>query len=138
MLLGQPRLVPTGAMTISDLAREAGVGRHTLYRSPDLKERFEYLRDKAQEPTPSELRLQEQLEAAKAEIRRLRQVQSRTRDEAGNWKALCLILERAINVLQEELRQEQEKSRRLIARLEKVKAKRGSAPVVPIRGRLVE
>lgn len=138
MMLGQPRLVPVGAMTISDLAREAGVGRHTLYRSPDLKHRFEYLRDRAQEATASELRLQEQLEKLKAEVRQRRELQSRTRDEASNWKALCLVLQRAINVLQEELRQEQDKSARLAKRLEKSKAERGQVTAVPIRGRRIE
>lgn len=138
MMLGQPRLVPVGAMTISDLAREAGVGRHTLYRSPDLKDRFEYLRDKAEEPTSAELRLKAQMEDLKVEVKRLRHLQSSTKDDASKWKSLCLILGRAINVLQEELRQEQDKSGRLLARLEKAKAKKGQDSVVPIRSRRTE
>ncbi|MEO5316873.1 hypothetical protein PV772_22610, partial [Pseudarthrobacter sp. CC12] len=103
ILLGQPRWVDVGATSISDLAREAQVGRHVLYRATDLKDRFAYLRDKAHQPTPSEVQLHGQITKLKSEATSLRELQSRTHERAENWKALCTTLERAINVLQEEL-----------------------------------
>jgi chromosome segregation ATPase len=119
ILLGQPKSVPTGATSISHLALEANVGRHNLYQShSDLRDRYEYLRDSAHKPTFQESRLQSELDAAKAEIKRLIELQSRTVRRAENWQALTETLERAVNVLQEEFRLEQLKSRRLRMKLE--------------------
>ncbi|MEO8220380.1 MAG: hypothetical protein ABI563_06310 [Specibacter sp.] len=133
ILLGQPKWVPVGATSISDLAREAQVGRHVLYRATDLKDRFTYLRDTAHQPTAPEQQLHEQIVKLKSEATSLRELQSRTHERAENWKALCTTLERAINVLQEELRQEQIKTERLARRLDNLKEKTGSAPVIPLR-----
>lgn len=133
ILLGQPQRVPVGATTISDLAREAQLGRHVLYRSLDLKDRFAYLRDAAHPPTASEVQLHEHIAKLKSEAASLRELQSRTHERAENWKALCATLERAINVLQEELRQEQIKTVRLTHRLDNLKEEAGSAPVIPLR-----
>jgi AcrR family transcriptional regulator len=137
IFLGQPKWVPVGATSISDLAREAQVGRHVLYRSLDLKDRFAYLRDTAHQPTAPELQLHEQMAKLKSEVTDLRQLQSRTYERAESWKALGTTLERAINVLQEELRQEQIKSERLARRLSDLKTESGvgSAPVIPLRPR---
>jgi AcrR family transcriptional regulator len=135
ILLEQPKWVPVGATSISDLAREAQVGRHVLYRSIDLKDRFSYLRDRAHQPTAQELQLQEQMAKLKSELTSLRELQSRTHERAESWKALGTTLERAINVLQEELRQEQIKSERLARRLDDVKPKSVSAPIIPLRSR---
>lgn len=135
ILLGQPKWVPVGATSISDLAREAQLGRHVLYRSLDLKDRFAYLRDAAHQPTASEVQLHEQIAKLKSETTDLRKLQARTHERAESWKALCTTLERAINVLQEELRQEQIKSERLTRRLDNLKAESGSAPVIPLRPR---
>jgi AcrR family transcriptional regulator len=138
ILLGQPKWVAVGATSISDLAREAQVGRHVLYRSLDLKDRFAYLRDKAHQPTAPELQLHEQMAKLKSQVTSLRQLQSRTHDRAESWKALCATLERAINVLQEEIRQEQIRSERLARRLNDLNPDpgSGSAPVIPLRPRL--
>lgn len=135
ILLGQPQRVAVGATSISDLAREAQVGRHVLYRSPDLKDRFAYLRDKAHQPTAAEVHLHEQIAKLKSEATSLRELQSRTHERAESWKALCTTLERAINVLQEELRQEQIKTERLTRRLNGLKAETGPAPIIPLRPR---
>lgn len=137
ILLDQPKWVPVGATSISDLAREARVGRHVLYRSLDLKDRFAYLRDRAHQPTAPELQLQEQMTKLKSELTSLRQLQSRTHDRAESWKALCTTLERAINVLQEEIRQDQIRSERLARRLSDLNPDSGSrsAPVIPLRPR---
>ena len=126
---------PASATSISDLAREAQLGRHVLYRATDLKYRFAYLRDKAHQPTASEVQLHDQIAKLKSEATSLRELQSRTHERAKNWKALCTTLERAINVLQEELRQEQIKSERLTRRLHNLKEESGSAPVIPLRPR---
>lgn len=130
IILGQPKRVPVGATSISDLAREAQVGRHVLYRSLDLKDRFAYLCDTVHQPTAPELQLHEQIAKLKSEVTGLRQLQSRTHDRAESWKALCTTLERATNVLQEELRLEQIKSERLARRLNDLKpeSESGSAP----------
>jgi len=137
LLLSQPRHVRPGASSISDLAREAEVARHHLYQThPDLKARFEYLRDRAQTPTQAEASLTEALEKAKQEITRLEQLQTRTRTEALNWKGLCEVLQRAINVLQEELRQEQLKTERRSRRLAMTPTTPTAEPVIPIRGRI--
>lgn len=137
IFLGQPQWVAVGATSISDLAREAQLGRHELYRSRDLKDRFTYLRDKDHRPTASEVQLHEQMAKLKSELSKLRELQSRTHERAESWKALCTTLERAINVLQEELRQEQIKSERLTRRLSglNTEAGVGSAPVIPLRPR---
>ena len=135
ILLGQPQRVPVGATSVSDLAKEAQLGRHVLYRSPDLKDRFSYLRDKSHQPTASEVQLHEQMAKLKSETTSLRELQSRTHEHAENWKALCTTLERAINVLQEELRQEHIKTERLTRRLNNLKEESGSAPVIPLRPR---
>lgn len=137
LLLGQPRHVRPGASSLSDLAREAEVARHHLYQThPDLKARFEYLRDRAQTPTQVEAALNEALAKAKREITYLDQLQMRTRTESLNWKGLCEILQRAVNVLQEELRQEQLKAERLSRRLAAAPTTPLGGPVIPIRGQL--
>lgn len=135
ILLGQPHWVDVGATSISDLAREAQVGRHALYRATDLKDRFAYLRDKEHQPTASEVQLHDHIAKLKSEATSLRELQSRTLERAENWKALCSTLERAINVLQEELRQEQIKTERLTRRFDNLKEETGSAPVIPLRPR---
>lgn len=136
LLLGQPRHVRPGACSISDLAREADVARHHLYQTySDLRARFEYLRDRAQTPTQVETALNEALVKAKQEIMRLEQLQTRTRAESLNWKGLCELLQRAVNVLQEELRQEQLKADRLGRRLAAAATTPTGGPVIPIRGR---
>lgn len=119
MLLGQPQRVPVAALSISNLATEANVARHHLYQGHrDLRERFEFLRERAGEPTAAENELRRALETALADTARLRQLQHRTHEQAEHWKALSQVFQRAINVLQEELRQEQVRSERLARRLQ--------------------
>jgi AcrR family transcriptional regulator len=136
VLLGQPKAVSVGATSFSDLAVEAGIARHHLYQThPDLKDRFEFLRDRSDAPTLAESNLQKKVTMLQAETERLRDLQERTRDDARNWKALSETFERAINVLQEELRREQTTSSRLSARLARIEGSPGQAPVVSIRPR---
>ena len=87
ILLGQPKHIPPGAISISHLAQEAQVGRHHLYQShPDLKDRYEYLRDRSRQPTEKELGLRHELDEAKAKITQLRDLQARTHERSQNWK----------------------------------------------------
>ncbi len=136
MLLGHPKHVQVGALSISDLAKEAQVGRHELYqRSPDLRDRFVYLRDRAHSPSAAEVKLERELLELRTEIIGLRQLQARTHERAENWKGLCETLQRGINVLQEELRQEQLTSRRLARRSQERHPPDSTGLVLPIRGR---
>lgn len=105
ILLGQPKWAPIGATSISDLAREAQIGRHELYRSLNIKDRFAFIRNTAHQPTASEVQHHAQIAKLKSEATDLRQFQPRTHQRTESWKALCTTLERVINVLQEELRQ---------------------------------
>jgi hypothetical protein len=139
ILTGTPRKVRPGSDSVLQLAVEAGVGRHHLYRrDPDLRLRFERVRDASERRTDPEMRIQIRLDDAQEEIRRLTALQSKTRAEALQWKGLVDLLQRAINVLQEELRSEQIKSGRLQKRLERASDVNLEASVVPIRPRPVE
>ncbi|MFC8408739.1 hypothetical protein [Arthrobacter sp. NPDC057259] len=131
ILSGHPKHVPLGANSVTHLAKEANVGRHHLYqRHPDLRHRFEYLRDRSDQPTEAETELGTALDRAKSELSRLRDLQSKTRQEAADWKALTELLARAINTLQDELHQEQIKAERLARRLQKLDDQLGSSAQV--------
>lgn len=131
ILGGYPKHVPPTATSVAQLAKEAGVGRHNLYQAhADLRERFEYLRDKAQQPTEKEAELRELLDRAKTEIVRLQSLQSDASKSARNWKGLSELLARAINSLQEELHKEQIKARRLAKRIEKLETATGGHSVL--------
>lgn len=134
--LGHPKRVPLGAKSISHLAKEAGIGRHYLYQShSDLKDRHEYLRDRADQPTEKEAKLQSRADRYRSEIAELRDLQGRTRQEATDWKALTELLARVINTLQEELHQEQIRSERLARRLRKVDEQMGQPSAVVVMHR---
>lgn len=132
MLSGSPLRVPAGALTVRHLAVEAEVGRHHLYQScDDLRERFQLLSEGHQGDDVDAAR--EKAERAGAELARVRALHKRTSQEKRMWKDTCEVLQRAINVLQEELRQEQLKSARLARKLAEGAGSGG--PVVPIRPR---
>lgn len=134
IILGQPRLIAPGNTSLSGLAIEAGVPRHHLYQThPDLRARFEFLRDRPDQKTQMELDLDARLRKAKLEIQRLVELQARTHERASTWKALTETLARAINVLQEELRQEQIKSGRLARKVEGQVSTGSIAPLTLIR-----
>jgi AcrR family transcriptional regulator len=131
ILLGHPKYVPPGATSVSQLAKEAKLGRHHLYQKhPDLRYRYEYLRDRRGQPTERETELQLLLDRTKSEIVEMRGLQSRTRQEANDWKALSELLARAINTLQEGLHQEQVKAGRLARRLGKLEGQEGQSSTV--------
>lgn len=117
ILLHQPVMVSIGATSVKDLALEAGVSRHHLYQShPDLRDLFQALVQGEAGINYDEA--MDRLTRAKAELNRLRALQQRTRDEARRWKATTEVLQRAVNVLQEELRREQLKNARLMRRVD--------------------
>jgi hypothetical protein len=135
LILGQPRHVRVGDMSIISLAREAGVGRHHLYQAhSDLKDRYEFLCEHSHKLSVAEIESQTIVTSLRLEIRRLQDLQSRTQEGAEKWKNLAETLARAVNVLQEELRQEQIRSQRLKSRLDVVLEGRGDT-VIPIRPR---
>ena len=137
ILTGNPRVVPPGSDSILQLAAEAGIGRHQLYRSAaDLRLRFERIKDASNRQTDGETLLQRRLDDAKEEVRRLALLQAQTRREGEQWKGLVELLHRAINVLQEELRTEQIRAGRLEKRLQQEAERNPGAPVVPIRPRI--
>src|SRR4051812_24911332 len=83
ILAGSPRTVRPGSDSVLQLAVEAGVGRHHLYRrDPDLRLRFERLKASLDRPTDEEARLRTRLDDAKDEVRRLTQLQADTRAES--------------------------------------------------------
>nr|WP_157497868.1 hypothetical protein [Leifsonia sp. Leaf325] len=134
MLLGQPRTPAGGALNVKTLAIESGVPRHHLYQThPDLRDRFEFLRDHSSMPSATEATLQEQLARMKTELEELRNRHRESLDELRNWKALAETFGRAINVLQEELRREQIKSGRLAKKVANFETQNHPAPVVHIR-----
>lgn len=136
LLLGQPKHVPPGAGSLSVLAREAKVGRHHLYQGHmDLRDRYEYLRDRADAPTEKEADLQRLLDRSKSEVVRILRLQAKTKSEADNWKALSELMARAVNVLQEELHEEQIRAGRLAKRLRKLQEEVEQAPSVVLMRR---
>lgn len=136
ILTGRPRHVPPGRDSVSQLAIEAGVGRHHLYqRNPDLRVRFERLRETGGQRTSREVELQRRLDDAVSEVRRLTILQSQTHHRTEQWKGLVDTLQRAINVLQEELRTEEIRSQRLEKRLGKVQEQGGLPAPVLLRSR---
>lgn len=129
ILAGHPRIIAPGAYSISDLAREAGQGRHHLYQdSSDLRHRYEYLRDRANEPTQREVALQRKLDRTEAELVRMEALQTQTRQNAKDWKELAELLARAINTLEEELRQEQVTTSRLARKVRRLEEQLGHSP----------
>ncbi|CAH0123855.1 hypothetical protein SRABI98_00043 [Microbacterium sp. Bi98] len=115
--LHQPIRVSVGATTVRDLAVEAAVGRHHLYQShPDLRDRFKALIEG--EAGISYDEAMDRLTRVKKELAQSRELQQKTRDEVRRWKATTEVLQRAVNVLQEELRQEQLKNARLTRRVD--------------------
>lgn len=136
ILTGNPRTVRPGSDSVLQLAVEAGVGRHQLYRrDPDLRLRFERLKNQAGQRSDAETRWQTRLDDAHAEVTRLTKLQAKTRKDAEDWKGFAELLQRALNVLQEELRNEQIRNSRLTKRLKRMEEASPLAPVVPIRPR---
>ena len=134
ILLGQPRTVAPGADTFSHLAVEAQVKRHHLYqRHPDLKDRFEFLRDQSARRTDLETELEKRVEGLKIKVKRLTELQTTTRTEARHWRSVSETFARAINVLQEELRREQVTTARLAKKLKSSTELSTQSPVVHIR-----
>lgn len=139
ILGGYPKHVPPNAVSVAQLATEAGVGRHNLYQAhSDLRERFEYLRDKAQQPTEKEAELCQLLDRAKSEVSRLQALQLASSKSARNWRELSELLARAINTLQEELLKEQTKARRLAKRIKNLESAAASPGVILMHRRTPE
>lgn len=131
VLVGHPKIVSPGAYSISDLAKEAGHGRHHLYQdSADLRHRYEYLRDRANEPTQKEVALQRKLDRTEAELVRMEALQTQTKQKAKDWKELAELLARAINTLEEELHQEQVSTSRLARKLRRLEQQLGQTPPI--------
>ena len=136
ILSGYPKRVLPGATSISDLAAESETGRHHLYQShPDLRERFEYLRDLADQPTQREADALAKLETAKTEIAQLKELQARTRSEATELHDCLENLLRDNVVLQEQSRSESIKADRLERKLLAAKGAETMGSVTTIRKR---
>ena len=118
LMLGHPKVVAPGDLSISSLAREAGVSRNELYRKClDLRDRFEFVRDRSTTRSVVEEELAAKLEKSRTQRELLQRRYELMRAESANWKGLVELLERAINVLQQELRREQIQNERLSRRL---------------------
>ena len=64
-LLAGPPTLTDGALTVSNLCREAGVSRHSYYRSP-VKDRFIASRQHAEVHQPEVVRLRDEVRDLKA------------------------------------------------------------------------
>lgn len=136
ILSGHPKHVLPGATTISDLAAESETGRHHLYQShPDLRERFEYLRDRADQPTQRESDALARLETVKTENAQLKELQARTRAEATEWQGRFENSLRLTVVLQEQARSESIKADRLERKLLAAKGAETTGSVIAMRKR---
>lgn len=71
LLAGQPTCTD-GELTVSNLCREAGVGRDSYYRTDGIAERFEAVRANAQAHKPELLQLREEIAELKRERRKTR------------------------------------------------------------------
>ena len=132
MLSGCPIRVDPGSLSVVQLAVEAGIGRHHLYRrDPDLRVRFERLAGEVERIDRPHASRQE-LDDVRAEVERLESLQRRTRDEALQWRGVAELLQRAVNVLQEDLRAERVRYERLEKRCARL-AQEPRNSVIPIR-----
>ncbi|SEG94280.1 hypothetical protein SAMN04489712_14510 [Thermomonospora echinospora] len=77
LLAGQP-IRTDGQLTVTNLCREAGVGRDSFYRSPDIVARFEAAKANAQAHKPELLQLREEIAELKRERRKLKSDHART------------------------------------------------------------
>lgn len=71
LLAGQPT-VTDGTITVTNLCLEAGVGRDSFYRCPEIKKKFTAAKTNAEAHQPEVLHLREQLQALKREQKELR------------------------------------------------------------------
>lgn len=117
--------VPIGSLSTKNLALEAKVHRPYLYDDKmysDLRETFEFLRDRRHEPTSTELELQAKLDTAQTAIERLgTQVESLTA-ERDRLKQANNVSARIINAQEVNLAGQLEEKQRLSERLRKATA----------------
>jgi hypothetical protein len=71
LLAGQPT-VTDGAITVTNLCLEAGVGRDSFYRCPEIKKKFTAAKTNAEAHQPEVLQLREEARARKREHQELR------------------------------------------------------------------
>jgi chromosome segregation ATPase len=97
LLAGQPARTD-GELTVSNLCREAEVGRDSYYRSEDIVGRFEAAKANAEAHKPEVLRLRDELADAKREhnktktahARAIRELEDTIRTYANQIQALAL------------------------------------------------
>ncbi|MEV0408956.1 hypothetical protein [Actinoallomurus sp. NPDC050550] len=97
LLAGQPARTD-GELTVSNLCREAGVGRDSYYRSKDIVERFEAAKANAEARKPEVLRLRDELAETRREHNRtktahaevVRELEDTIRTYANQIQALAL------------------------------------------------
>lgn len=118
----RPLRARPGDASVLAVSQEADVKRHWLNgRHRDLRDRFVFLRDRADELTSLEVSLTAQLELANSELERLK---SRVRDlteDRDNWRATGEIFLRAMNVQEREIDKRQVENARLTRDLERLR-----------------
>ncbi len=75
LLAGQPT-VTDGAITVTNLCLEAGVGRDSFYRCPEVKKKFTAAKTNAETHKPEVLQLREEVRALMREQKDLRRAHS--------------------------------------------------------------
>lgn len=97
LLAGQPS-VTDGELTVTNLCREAGVGRDSYYRTPAAVARFTAARDSAATPGTELARLRDQVSVLKSEITDLKrghaaqmnELEDQVKTYAGQIQVLAL------------------------------------------------
>lgn len=123
IVAGQPRHIEPGDHRIVSLAKEAGVDRQRLYKEhSDLRDRFVFLVEHADQPTAQESELLDQIAALRSRLAEQERIKSDSNESRDKWKAMATALSHAVATLQAELRAERERSARLSRRLDEAGA----------------
>ena len=116
----RPLRAQPGDMSILALSQEADVKRHWLNgRHMDLRERFVFLRDRADDLTALEASLSAQLEVIQGELTLAKERVRDLTEERDNWKSAAEVFLRAMNVQERDLDRLQTEVDRLSRRLQK-------------------
>ncbi len=97
LLAGQPA-VTDGELTVTNLCREAGVGRDSYYRTPEVVARFTAARDSVATPGTELARLRDQVAALNRQVKDLKrghaaqmsELEDQVRTYAGQIQVLVL------------------------------------------------
>lgn len=118
----RPLRAQPGDMSILALSKEADVKRHWLNgRHKDLRDRFVFLRDRADDLTALEVSLTAQLAAMREEVAEAKQRVRDLTEERDHWKSAAEVFLRAMNVQEREIDKHQVENTRLSRELDRLR-----------------